>query len=213
MFVCFVRVGRPMRARCCSTDPKSTGHETDPMALTLGLLFIVVLLVLAVPFWVALGLGTIALLLGTGALPLSLLGEALFPGSRLVRADRDSIVRADRRRHGALGAREQAARFRRGDDGRHAIRLRHIDGARLRLLRLHLGLRRRRCRGHRTHHDGTAGRARLSQGLCLRAGSVGRVHRHSDSAVDRVHHRRARPRPVVVDTVHRRVLSRASSSC
>jgi tripartite ATP-independent transporter DctM subunit len=50
------------------------------MALTLGLLFIVALLVLAVPFWVALGRGTIALLLGTGALPLSLLGEALFQG-------------------------------------------------------------------------------------------------------------------------------------
>jgi C4-dicarboxylate transporter DctM subunit len=50
------------------------------MALTLGLLFIVALLVLAVPFWVALGLGTVALLLGTGALPLSLLGEALFQG-------------------------------------------------------------------------------------------------------------------------------------
>jgi C4-dicarboxylate transporter DctM subunit len=50
------------------------------MALTLGLIFIVALLVLAVPFWVAIGLGTIALLLGTGALPLSLLGEALFQG-------------------------------------------------------------------------------------------------------------------------------------
>jgi C4-dicarboxylate transporter DctM subunit len=50
------------------------------MALTLGLLFIVALLVFAVPFWVAIGLGTVALLLGTGALPLSLLGEALFAG-------------------------------------------------------------------------------------------------------------------------------------
>jgi len=50
------------------------------MALTLGLIFIVALLVLAVPFWVAIGLGTIALLLGTNALPLSLLGEALFQG-------------------------------------------------------------------------------------------------------------------------------------
>ncbi len=50
------------------------------MTITLGLLFIVVLLIFAVPFWVALGLGTVALLLGTGALPLSLLGEALFQG-------------------------------------------------------------------------------------------------------------------------------------
>ncbi len=50
------------------------------MVLTFGLLFVVVLLIFAVPFWVALGLGTIALLLGTNALPLSLLGEALFQG-------------------------------------------------------------------------------------------------------------------------------------
>lgn len=39
-----------------------------------------VLLALAVPFWVVLGLGTVALLLSTKALPLSLLGEALFEG-------------------------------------------------------------------------------------------------------------------------------------
>jgi tripartite ATP-independent transporter DctM subunit len=50
------------------------------MALTFGLLFILVLLALAVPFWVAIGLGTVALLLSTGALPLSLMGEALFQG-------------------------------------------------------------------------------------------------------------------------------------
>ncbi len=50
------------------------------MAISLSLLMIVVLLALAVPFWVALGMGTVALLLSTGALPLSLLGEALFEG-------------------------------------------------------------------------------------------------------------------------------------
>lgn len=50
------------------------------MQVTLGILFILLLLFLAVPFWVALGLGTVALLLTTGALPLSLLGEALFQG-------------------------------------------------------------------------------------------------------------------------------------
>ncbi|TSA15207.1 MAG: TRAP transporter large permease [Betaproteobacteria bacterium] len=50
------------------------------MLVALGLAFILLLLFLAVPFWVALGLGTIALLLSTGALPLSLLGEALFQG-------------------------------------------------------------------------------------------------------------------------------------
>ncbi len=50
------------------------------MAVTLGIGLVLLLLALAVPFWVALGLGTVALLLGTGALPLSLLGEALFQG-------------------------------------------------------------------------------------------------------------------------------------
>jgi len=50
------------------------------MAIPLSLLLILVLLALAVPFWVTLGLGTVALLLTTNALPLSLLGEALFEG-------------------------------------------------------------------------------------------------------------------------------------
>jgi len=39
-----------------------------------------VLLALGVPFWVAMGLGTVAMLAGTGALPLTLIGEALFEG-------------------------------------------------------------------------------------------------------------------------------------
>ena len=50
------------------------------MALPLTMLFLVVLLIFGVPFWVGLGLGTVALLLSTGALPLTLVGEALFEG-------------------------------------------------------------------------------------------------------------------------------------
>lgn len=50
------------------------------MQVTLGLVFILLLLFLAVPFWISIGLGTIFLLLTTGAMPLSLLGEALFQG-------------------------------------------------------------------------------------------------------------------------------------
>ncbi|TAG05475.1 MAG: TRAP transporter large permease [Burkholderiales bacterium] len=50
------------------------------MTVTLCLLFIVVLLVVGVPFWVTLGLGTFALLYTTDALPLSLIGEGLFEG-------------------------------------------------------------------------------------------------------------------------------------
>ena len=50
------------------------------MQVTLGLVFILLLLFLAVPFWISIGLGTIFLLLTTGVMPLSLLGEALFQG-------------------------------------------------------------------------------------------------------------------------------------
>ncbi len=44
------------------------------------LLLMVALLVLSVPVWVTLGFGSIALLLATGVLPMSLFGEALFDG-------------------------------------------------------------------------------------------------------------------------------------
>lgn len=50
------------------------------MAITLSLLLIVVLLVVGVPFWVSLGLGTTVMLATTSALPLTLIGEALFEG-------------------------------------------------------------------------------------------------------------------------------------
>jgi tripartite ATP-independent transporter DctM subunit len=50
------------------------------MAITLSLILIVVLLVVGVPFWVSLGLGTTVMLATTSALPLTLIGEALFEG-------------------------------------------------------------------------------------------------------------------------------------
>lgn len=50
------------------------------MAVPLSLLFIVGLLIVGVPFWVSLGLGTVVLLTSTDALPLTLVGEALFEG-------------------------------------------------------------------------------------------------------------------------------------
>ena len=50
------------------------------MASTLSLLLIVLLLVVGVPFWVSLGLGTTVMLATTSALPLTLIGEALFEG-------------------------------------------------------------------------------------------------------------------------------------
>jgi len=50
------------------------------MAITLSLLLIVLLIVVGVPFWVSLGLGTAVMLATTSALPLTLIGEALFEG-------------------------------------------------------------------------------------------------------------------------------------
>src|SRR5215203_1045659 len=50
------------------------------MAIALSIVAMVALLVLGVPFWVAMGLGTVAMLASTGALPLTLVGEALFEG-------------------------------------------------------------------------------------------------------------------------------------
>ncbi len=43
-------------------------------------LFMVLLILLAVPVWAALGIGSVVMLVATGALPISLLGESLFDG-------------------------------------------------------------------------------------------------------------------------------------
>ncbi len=50
------------------------------MAISLSILLAVILVVIGIPFWVSLGLGTAALLWSTGAMPLQLIGEALFDG-------------------------------------------------------------------------------------------------------------------------------------
>ena len=46
----------------------------------LSIVFLVALLLVGVPFWVSMGLGTFAMLASTQALPLTLIGEALFEG-------------------------------------------------------------------------------------------------------------------------------------
>jgi tripartite ATP-independent transporter DctM subunit len=50
------------------------------MTIALSLLLVVGLMLAAVPFWICLGLGTVVMLAATGALPLTLVGEALFEG-------------------------------------------------------------------------------------------------------------------------------------
>lgn len=57
------------------------GHEIDlGWEFYLPLAGLVLLIALAVPIWVAIGLGVFAMLLLTGVLPVSMLGEALFNG-------------------------------------------------------------------------------------------------------------------------------------
>ncbi|MBP6251331.1 MAG: TRAP transporter large permease [Rubrivivax sp.] len=46
----------------------------------LSVLGLVALLIVGVPFWISMGLGTVAMLVSTNALPLTLVGEALFEG-------------------------------------------------------------------------------------------------------------------------------------
>ena len=48
--------------------------------VVLSILGLIALLIVGVPFWVAMGLGTVAMLASTQALPLTLIGEALFEG-------------------------------------------------------------------------------------------------------------------------------------
>jgi tripartite ATP-independent transporter DctM subunit len=50
------------------------------MAIWVSLLAVVAMQIVGLPFWVSLGLGTALLLAWTGALPLTLIGEALFEG-------------------------------------------------------------------------------------------------------------------------------------
>ncbi len=50
------------------------------MGISLSILLSLILVMLGIPFWVSLGLGTAALLWSTGAMPLQLIGEALFEG-------------------------------------------------------------------------------------------------------------------------------------
>ncbi len=49
-------------------------------AVALSVVGLIALMVVGVPFWVAMGLGTFAMLASTQALPLTLIGEALFEG-------------------------------------------------------------------------------------------------------------------------------------
>ena len=50
------------------------------MTVALSLLLVALLLVVGVPFWVCLGIGTVVMLASTGVLPLTLVGETLFEG-------------------------------------------------------------------------------------------------------------------------------------
>ena len=157
-------------------------------------LLIVALIALAVPVWAAIGIGAVTMLLVTDVLPISLLGESLFDGIDhfaliavpLFILTGDVLVRTGLSNKLLDVADATTGGFRAGS--------RHGDGARLRLLRLHLGLRRRRRRGGRAHDHPQAGRQGLPAPLRLRAGRLRRLHGNPDPALDRLHHHRADPR-------------------
>jgi tripartite ATP-independent transporter DctM subunit len=50
------------------------------MAVSLSVLLAIILIVIGIPFWIGLGIATTSLLYFTGALPMQLIGEALFEG-------------------------------------------------------------------------------------------------------------------------------------
>ena len=168
-----------------------------------------VLLALAVPFWVALGLGTIALLLGTGAMPLSLLGEALFQGVDsfaliaipLFVLTGDVMVRS--------GLANRLLDFAEATTGglRTGFGTSTVLGCGF--FACISGSDAADAAAVGPHHDGPPRGARLSAGLRLRAGRFRRLHRHPHSALDLVHHHRAGARPVVGDPVQGRADARA----
>jgi len=64
----------------CSVTLEKLSASDAMNAVVLSVIGLVFLLIIGVPFWVSMGLGTVAMLAATQALPLTLIGEALFEG-------------------------------------------------------------------------------------------------------------------------------------
>ena len=167
----------------------------------LPVILFVVLVALAVPVWAAIGVAAISMLVMSGVLPLGLVGESLFHGIDhfaltavpLFILTGDVLVRT--------GLIEEIPRRGRGADllGQGRLWLGH--GAGLRHVRRDLGLGRGGCCSGGPDDDRPSGRKRVSPPLCLRAGGRGRLYRHPDPAVDRVHHHRPCPGHCGLDPV------------
>ena len=165
-------------------------------------LLFILLVALAVPVWAAIGASAILMLLMSGALPLSLVGEiASFTVSThfaltavpLFILTGDVLVRT--------GPQPKVSRCGRGADTVRQGRLRLGHGAGLRHVRgdFRLGCGRRRC-GRADDHR-SAGRIRLSATLCLRARRCRCLYRHPYPAVDRLHHHRSGAGHLRIDPV------------
>ena len=82
----------------------------------LPVIMFVGLIALAVPVWAAIGTAAIVMLIMSGDLPLSLVGESLFTGHRRIRADRRATVYPHRGRAGPYRAIAQVSGRGRGVD-------------------------------------------------------------------------------------------------
>ena len=122
---------------------------------------------------------------------------------RCLCAHRHSALHPDRRRAGAQRSIEQVDRYRGSDARLAALGPWHLHCARLRVFLLYFRLRCRRRRGSGPHHVQALGAARLSAGLCLRAGRLRLVHRNPDPAVDFLHHHRTGAWNFRLHAVHR----------
>ena len=185
-------------------------YQTPGASLDLGwtvtgpLLLMIVLFALSVPVWVALGITSVALLLATDVLPMSLFGQALFDGVDafaliaipLYILTGDALVRS-------------------------GLSNKLIDIAEATLGSLRSGLGTSTVLGCgffscisgsdaagaaavRPDHVQAAGAARLPADLCLRPGRLRLLHRHPDPALDLLHHHWVGARHLGLDVVRRR---------
>ena len=159
--------------RCSGTRFSKEAEEIGWDFYRTGHLLRIVLVALGVPIWAAIGGGAVAMLLVSGVLPLSLLGESLFDGIDhfaltavpLFILTGDVLVRTGLSR-----------KFLERGGGPHLLgerRLRLRYGAGLRHVLRDFRLRRGRRGGSRAHDHRATGGVGLSAPLCLCAGAAG----------------------------------------
>jgi len=160
----------------------------------------VMLILLGVPIWVALGLGTALLLSLTEVLPLTLVGETLFSGidSFSLIAVPLFILTGDVIVHAPVG---EAPRSGGGHPGLDQIRVWHIDSIGVWLFRVHFGFRCCGRGGDWPYYGAAPGEEGVSFALCQRACRKRRDDGHPYPALDLIHHHRPDARHFRLDAI------------